>query len=51
MIKRFNALQATSQSKAKTLEKLQMEYDLLSQASCSHIVLRGQTAIFSNGRL
>ena len=35
MIKRFNALQATSQSKAEMFEKLHMEYNLMSQASCS----------------
>ena len=35
MIKRFNALQATSQSKAEMLDKLHMDYNLMSQVSFS----------------
>lgn len=31
MIKRFNALQAAAQTKAEMLDKLQVEYNLMSQ--------------------
>lgn len=38
LIKRFNALQATTQSKAEMLDKLQVEYNLMSQASFSSVL-------------
>lgn len=39
MIKRFNALQATAQSKAEVLNKLQMEYNLMTEVIPSLVLI------------